>query len=248
MSKLKELVSKGVRLIVTDVPAEGAEGLAASPPPAAPADLQTAPRPKVVMPRKKALTAEEVMADPPLPRTTSAVPAASTAEGFEAVYKEAGITNPGHGYGIGKIADMLESPRLKALGREVKAAAVMAALEAAGVDMKDVIRDAVARDQALDAYEGAKERELAEIRARNEVRAQGIQEEIDAFLKAKNTELEKLKGETKEAESGFLTLRATKRVEEQRLFDTVAHFIEGADNPITTSAPPAPAKPGPTGS
>jgi hypothetical protein len=142
---------------------------------------------------------------------------------------------------------MLESPRLQPLGREVKAAAVMAALEAAGVEIKDVIRDAVARDQALDAFEAAKERELAEMRARNEVRAQGIQEEIDAYLKAKNAELEALKGETKEAESAFITLRARKRVEEQRLHDAVAHFIEGADNPIT-AVPPASAGPDPAGS
>jgi hypothetical protein len=49
--------------------------------------------------------------------------------------------------------------------------------------------------------------------------------------------VEALKGATKGAESDFITLRARKRVEEQRLHDTVAHFIEGADNPISTSNP-----------
>jgi hypothetical protein len=73
MSMLKELVSKGVRLIVTEVP-EGGEA-SSPPPPPAPEELQTAPRPKTVYPKKKTLTAEEVMADPPLPRTSSAVPA-----------------------------------------------------------------------------------------------------------------------------------------------------------------------------
>jgi hypothetical protein len=242
LSKLKELVSRGVRLIVTDVPAEGAEGVPLPPP--APGELQTAPRGKTVYPSKKReIPAAEVMPEPAPARPISVVPA--TVDDFQVVYTDAGIGNPQHGYGISKIADMLESPRLKSLGREVKAAAVMAALEAAGVEIKDVIRDAVARDQALDTFEGAKERELAEMRAQNEVRAQGIQEEIDAFLKAKNTELEALKGATKEAESAFITLRARKRVEEQRLYEAVAHFIEGADNPITASAP---AKPGAEGS
>jgi hypothetical protein len=247
MSKLKELVSKGVRLIVTDVPGEGAvgESPAAAPSPAPP-ELQTAPRGKAVYPTKKReIPATEVLPAPAPPRPISVVPA--TVDDFEVVYTDAGIGAPAHGYGIGKIADMLDSPRLKSLGREVKAAAVMAALEAAGVEMKDVIRDAVARDQALDAFEGAKERELAELRAKNEVRAQGIQEEIDTFLKAKNAELEALKGATKEAESAFITLRARKRVEEQRLYETVAHFIEGADNPITMATPPS-AKTEPAGS
>ena len=250
MSMLKELVSKGVRLIVTDVPDEGA----ARPPLPEADELQTVPRPKPVLPnpRKKGsaqtLSADEVVGPPPAPRSTSSLPA--TVDDFEAVYKDAGIVNPAHGYGVGKIAEMLESPRLQALGREVKAAAVMAALEAAGVDLKEVIRDAVARDQALDGFEAAKERELAEMRAQNEVRAQGIQEEIDAFLRSKNAELESLKGATKAAESDFITLRARKRVEEQRLHDTVAHFIEGGDNPISAQAPAsaAPPSPGPSGS
>jgi hypothetical protein len=230
MSKLKELVSKGVRLIVTSVPEDGAPAAPSAP------EVQHAPRGKVVMPPpRRTITASEVLPSTPPPRATSALPA--SVDDFDAVYKEAGIVSAGHGYGIAKIADMLESPRLKALGREVKAAAVMAALEAAGVELKDVIRDAVARDQALDAFEGAKERELAELRAKNEVRAQGVQEEIDAFLKAKNAELERLKGATREAEAAFITLRARKRVEEQRLHDTIAHFIEGADNPITTQDP-----------
>src|SRR5688500_18041069 len=90
MSKLKELVSKGVRLIVTDVPDEGA---AAPPPMPDAAPLETAPRGKVVLPspRKPAartLSAEDVMGAPPVPRTTSAVPA--TTDDFDAVYKEAG--------------------------------------------------------------------------------------------------------------------------------------------------------------
>jgi len=41
---------------------------------------------------------------------------------------------------------MLGSKRLASMGREVKAAAVLAALEAASVPIRDVIKDAVLRD------------------------------------------------------------------------------------------------------
>src|SRR5215468_617518 len=108
MSKLSDLVNKGVRLIVTDA----AEGEA----------------PEV--PREKEIPAEAFEAPPPR-AARSAVP--STVEDFGAVYAEAGIAPPPHGYGIDKVAEMLESKRLAPLGKEVKATAVLAALEAAQV-------------------------------------------------------------------------------------------------------------------
>ena len=57
----------------------------------------------------------------------------------------------------------------------------MAALEAAQVPMRDVIQDAVLRDKALDAFEAAKEREVAELRASNEARLEALKAEMDAL-------------------------------------------------------------------
>jgi hypothetical protein len=221
MSKIKEFVSKGVRLIVTDTE-EGARSDA---------------------PREREIPAEAFEAPPP--RTArSAVPA--TVDDFSAVYQEAGIELPAHGYGVDKVSEMLESKRLAPLGREVKATAVLAALEAAQVGVRDVIQDAVRRDGALDAFEAAKEREVQELRERSEVRVKAIKEEIDRFLREKNAEIEGLKQASDAAAQAFTQLQARKRREEERLFEVVSHFVEGADNPITTNAsprPPAPAKP-----
>jgi hypothetical protein len=211
MSKIKDFVSKGVRLIVTDT----GEG---EPLPGAP-------------PRERDIPAEAF--DTPPPRATrSAVPA--SVEDFLAVYQEAGIELPPHGYGVDKVAEMLESKRLAPLGKEVKATAVLAALEAAQVGVRDVIQDAVRRDGALDAFEAAKEREVQELRERS-----------DARVKT-NAEIEGLKQAGETAGQAFAQLQARKHREEERLFEVVAHFVEGADNPITTSASPraaAPVKP-----
>jgi hypothetical protein len=138
---------------------------------------------------------------------------------------------------------MLESKRLAPLGREVKATAVLAALEAAQVGVRDVLQDAVRRDGALDAFEAAKEREVQELRERSEARVKTIKEEIDRFLREKNSEIEGLKQASEAAAQAFTQLQARKRREEDRLFEVVAHFVEGADNPITTSANPRPAGP-----
>jgi glycyl-tRNA synthetase beta subunit len=174
-------------------------------------------------------------------------------EDFGAVYDEAGVSLPAHGYGVDKVAEMLQNKRLATLGREVKATAVIAALEAAGAPVRDVIQDGVRRDAALDAFESAKETELRDLQQQSAARVQAIRDEIDGFLRAKNAEIEELKQAAEGAEKAFATLQARKRKEEDRLHEVVAHFIEGADNPITTgpraAAPSSPpAKPAPTDS
>ena len=136
---------------------------------------------------------------------------------FAAVYKEAGITLPPHGYGVDRVSEMLQGKRLSSLGREVKATAVLAALEAARVDVQDVIEDGVRRDKALDAFEAAKERELVERKAGNESRVQSLRKDLDELLKKINSEIEKLKQESQQAEAAFAQLQIRKRQEEARL-------------------------------
>ena len=220
MSSLKDLVSRGVRLIVSETPDSSAE---ATP-------TQSA--------REREIPAAEFEAEPPQQIAQSQVPA--DVDDFGAVYQEAGIELPLHGYGIDKVAEMLESKRLSPLGREVKAAAVMAALEAAQVPVREVIQDAVLRDKALDAFEAAKEREVGELRQASEARLGALKAEMDAYLRAKNAEIEQLKQAGEQAAAAFVKLQERKRREEQRLHDVVAHFIEGADNPVTTAARKAP--------
>ena len=223
MGKLTDIVNKGVRLIVTDPDA------AAAAPPEAAAEREIPP------------AAFEDVAPPRVARSTVAA-----TDSFEAVYEEAGIQLPAHKYGVDKVSEMLAGKRLASLGREVKATAVMAALEAAQVPIREVIQDAVLRDKALDDFEAAKEAEVQDLKARSEARIAAIKEEIDAHLRAKNTEIEELKKAAEAAEQAFADLQARKRKEEDRLHEVVSHFIEGPENPITTrrpASPPAPPKP-----
>ena len=233
MSKLSELVSRGVRLIVVDPdavpePEPQPEARVPSPPPP---PRPPAPAAPVGRARGRQLPTEVAEAAPPHRVSRSEVPA--TVGDFAAVYKEAGITLPPHGYGVDRVSEMLSGKRLATLSREVKATAVMAALEAARVDVQDVIEDGIRRDKALDAFEAAKERELAERKAGNEARVQSLRKDLDELLRKINTEIEKLKQESQQADAAFAALQVRKRQEEARLHDVVAHFVEGA-NPIST--------------
>jgi hypothetical protein len=217
MGKLSDFVSKGVRLIVVDSEAGAGETGAEAPPVAHARDIP----------------AEDIASPPPPPHRSEV---AMQVEDFGAVYDEAGVAIPDHGYGVDKVAEMLQGKRLSQLSREVRATAVLAALEAAQVDVKDVIADAVRRDRALDAFEAAKERELRELREANDTRVRALRQEMEALLTKINAEIERLKAASEDAEKAFSELQVRKRREEERLQEVVANFVEPPENPITAGS------------
>jgi hypothetical protein len=78
----------------------------------------------------------------------------------EDIYRTAGIMNPRSGYSIGKVIEMLRSEHTRELSKEAKRAAVLMALDAAGVPIDEVLQDAKARQDALDSYEAGQKRDL----------------------------------------------------------------------------------------
>jgi hypothetical protein len=88
-----------------------------------------------------------------------AMPSAESGGGFETellpvedIYRAAGITSPRRGYSIGKVVEMLRSEHLRGASRELRRAAVLMALDAAGVSVDEVLQDAKVRQEAIDAY------------------------------------------------------------------------------------------------
>ena len=72
---------------------------------------------------------------------------------IEDVYRTSGVRTPRKDYGINKVVEMLRSEHMRDLPKEMKRAAVLMALDAAGIPMEEVLRDAKARQDALDSYE-----------------------------------------------------------------------------------------------
>ena len=80
---------------------------------------------------------------------------------MEDIYQAAGIVGPRRGYSINKVVEMLSSEHIRGLSKEMKRASVLMALDAAGVSVDEVVRDAKARQAAIDAYQ-ADQRKLFE--------------------------------------------------------------------------------------
>src|SRR5689334_15338746 len=81
-------------------------------------------------------------------------------DSFEEIYRSSHANLPRVSYSILKVADMLNSPHLAGMSMETKRGSVMMALEAAGVELKDMFQDAMLRTRALDDYEAAQQKKL----------------------------------------------------------------------------------------
>ena len=164
---------------------------------------------------------------------------------FAVVYKGASVQAPSHGYGVDRIAGMLAHGSLAGLDKSVKANAVLAALDAAGVSIDDVIHDGLLRYKALVAFEAAKELELQQVRPRNERRVDELRAKVAAFEKEKQAEIDTLSREAAAAVNTLTRLQTRQRAEEDRFHRTVSLFVEAMPARVIpmASRPAEPAAP-----
>jgi hypothetical protein len=177
------------------------------------------------------------------PRASGRTELPMDVEDFAAVYAEARVPEPPRGYGVDKLVEILDSKRLSSLPREVKVAAVLASLDAAGVLLPDVIRDALLRDRATDAFLDAKEREVKALEEDAEARMAALGDEIANHARDRESEIARLREASDRSTTAFSQLQVRKAQEARRLYDVVAHFVEESRHPIpfpgSTGAPPS---------
>ncbi|HUL34809.1 MAG TPA: hypothetical protein VL128_13060 [Candidatus Eisenbacteria bacterium] len=128
------------------------------------------------------------------PRATPKSAPAAAAEnsaGYQAellamddIYRAAGITSPRRGYSISKVVEMIRSEHMRGLSREMRRAALLMALDAAGVSVDDVLQDAKVRQEAIEAY-AAEQRKHAEAqwarKAEENIQIQAELEQVKAL-------------------------------------------------------------------
>jgi hypothetical protein len=104
---------------------------------------------------------------------------------FDEIFNAAKIKAPPNGWTVDRLREFLNSERIRALDRADAQRETLQMLAAEKVDAADVIKDAIARDQALDAFaeythkkiQAMKDQLEAEQRKWNEWRAQKRQRE-----------------------------------------------------------------------
>jgi Asp-tRNA(Asn)/Glu-tRNA(Gln) amidotransferase A subunit family amidase len=159
---------------------------------------------------------------------------------FEEIYHAAEINAPSHGYTILKIAEMLQSERIRGLPAEVKKNSVLLALEAAGVQIDQVIQDAVRRDRALDTYERVLEKSATDLENSKTEENRKLEAEMEKMMAEYRSRIQANTDEIAKEKDRFYGWRLQKQQEEKKIADAVSYFV--SDNPITVggaaAAPP----------
>jgi len=153
---------------------------------------------------------------------------------FDQIYQAAEIPPAPQGYSIMKIADMMQSEHIRSMPAEVRRSSVLVALDAAGVDIKDVIQDAVRRDRALDTFERVQEKQVGDLEAQKSKENAQIQAELDKYVAEQRAKIQANNDAVTREKERFFGWRLKKQQEEKRIADAVAPFV--TENPITTSS------------
>ena len=174
------------------------------------------------------------------PKFTSPI---SDPTSFDEIYKAAEIPPAPQGYTIIKISQMLESEHIRNLPSDVKKSSVLVALDAAGVNIKDIIQDAVRRDRALDGYERVQQRGVQELEGRKTKENTDLQAQIDRYVTEQRAKIQSNNDEVAREKERFTGWRLKKQQEEKKIAQAVGYFV--SENPITTGdvdAPPPTSK------
>ena len=149
---------------------------------------------------------------------------------FDKLFAAAQIPVPAHGFTIEKVGDMLRHPKLAGLAKEAKAAAILVALEAAGVTIESVITEAARKDKALDVFE----------RVQHEHAVQLVQQKDDENKKLR-AQIAANDKDAAEIAAQLEVWQKKKAAKEADLYEIVSHFTTA--NPITVEPPAEPAAP-----
>lgn len=228
---LKSLLGFFVK-VAEDEEAPAPIKMPAPPPPSAP----PVPPPRVG-PRVGDLLAQEPAPKlAPLPEKPAGVNLAQ--EPFEEIYQAAGVpTSP---CGIEELASLLANPTIANQPMSVKVVAVNLTLSAKNLTAEEPIADALRRDRALDAYQAMLAERVATLEQRNAAKIQEISQEVEEYLKRKQTEMDTLKAEVADAKKQSVEFAIRREVEEKRMADLITPFLEGKPNPVTVGNTPEP--------
>ena len=152
---------------------------------------------------------------------TSPVNSQGDLQSMEDIYRAAGISNPRMGYSINKVVDMIGSEHIRGLAIEAKRAAVLMALDAAGVSMDEVLKDAMLRQDALDQYENDQRQYFEEYWERKLESNAQIQAELDRVSAQYQDRIDRNLEEVTQEKAAFTRWQSQKEHEAEQMTEAV---------------------------
>jgi hypothetical protein len=133
------------------------------------------------------------------------------------IYRAAGILAPRMGYSIRKVADLLASDHLRGVSDEMKRASVLMALDAAGISVDEVLRDAAMRQSAINSYESDQWEHFEEYWAAKAAENSHIQSELERITAQYQERIKRNLDEIAREKVVFATWQTMKQQEAQRI-------------------------------
>jgi hypothetical protein len=179
--------------------------------------------PTVVVSATQELTVAE--ARPPA-RLSAPVPGeASPYASFEQIYQNAAVKPPRLPYGILKVALMANSSHLAGLSADAKRCSLLMALEAAGVEVEDLLQDAVVRQKALNDYEDVQQQKLKDFEAVKLEENSKIQAEMDRLTSQFLSRIQANMEEVAHEQDKFRAWQRGKQQEAQRITEAATFCV-----------------------
>ena len=165
---------------------------------------------------------------PDCPAGTAVVPDVQSLEGslLESYRGQVNTRSTGE-YTILKVVQMLQSEHMCPLPVQAKRAAILVALQAAGVRVRDVIDDAVQRSEVLANAELAREKALHEFEMRREEANRKVQAMVQSLVAEYDARIHRTKEEVSVERDKFAEWKRAKLEEEQRIADALSYLTDG---------------------
>jgi hypothetical protein len=156
---------------------------------------------------------------------------------MEDIYQAAGILNLRRGYSVNKVVEMVRSEHMRGLSKEMKRAAVLMALDTAGISVAEVLGDARARQEALDAYEaGQRKQAEAEWAGKVEEIAQ-IQAELERVKEQYAARISRHQDAVTREKAAFSSWQTVKHQESQRMTEASELCLKSSISDVGGSRP-----------
>jgi hypothetical protein len=127
---------------------------------------------------------------------------------FDDVFKAAGIVAPPGGWSIERLCEFLNAEPGRKMDRGEAQQQILQMLAAEKVDTADVVRDAISRDQALDAF------------------CDSVRKKRQLWVAEKKEEIRAIEEQLAEEEKKWLEWRRKKRQREQDMANAVGYLVD----------------------
>lgn len=167
-------------------------------------------------------------------RVLAALPA-ELSVGFDKVFETAGVQPPAHGWTIERLQQLLRTDQYRGMDRESAQKAILGLLSAVQAQVEDLVKDAIARDQAIDKFALYVHQKMDDRLVARQRKISDLEEQVRGLEKERAT----LEEEMKADQERWHAWRTKKIACEKEMAWALSYLL---DRPVVTIEPDSPSK------